>query len=321
MSLKRPSAKITVDGRALSAAEAGLVSLKIDLGLNGAHDAVQLQLWRASKFADATVGASLAIALGDAGSEDDVLTGEVVAVHSRPDHVVLEGLAATIALSRAYVSQSYVSQTVADIVKDLAGSAAVDKIDSDLQLGAYHVDNRRPAWLHLQMLAQLAGCDLAAAPDGSLRFVPAAGALQATRLRYGAELLDWDFAQAPAAAPPAALVHGAGSEQGSAKWHWLQHAPSSNGPSRVVGAFATKDAAEAASKALEGRAARTAVSGRIVIVGDAGIRPGDSVELADLPGANPGTLRVRAVHHRLDPLSGFTTRLSVEAADGGGPGL
>jgi hypothetical protein len=318
MSLKRPNANITIDGRKLSAAEAALVSLKIDLTVAGAHDSARITLWPNSRFSGAAPGASLAIALGDKDSEEDVLTGEVTGVRGAPDGVVLKGLSATVALSRAFMSQTYVSQSVADIVNDLASGVSTDQVSAAMQLAAYHVDNRRSVWTHLQSLAQLTGRDLGSAADGSLRFVPADSPALPTKLRYGADLIDWDFAQVPAPTAPAVLAHGAGSEAGAAKWHWLRHDPASGDPTRIVGGIATKDAAELASKALADRASRAAVRGKLLIVGDATIRPGDTVELSDLPGADPGTLRVVAVHHSLDSATGFLTRLSVEAAGGGG---
>ena len=320
MSLKRPNANITIDGRKFNAAEAALVSLKIDLCVTGAHDAAQLCVWPESKFAAASPGAGLSVALGDQDREEDVLGGEIVAVRPTSRGVLLDGLSATVALSRTFMSQTYVSQSVADIVNDLASAVSIDQVDADIQVSAYHVDNRRPVWMHLRMLAQLAGADLGSTADGSLRFVPAAGASQPTKLRYGANLLDWDFATFLAQTAPTVVAHGAGSEAGSAKWHWLRHSPAGGDPTRVVGSIATKEAAELASKVLEERASRAAVRGRLLIVGDATIRPGDSVEISDLPGADSRTLRVLAVHHNLDSVSGFLTRLTVEAADGSGFG-
>jgi hypothetical protein len=52
----------------------------------------------------------------------------------------------------------------------------------------------------------------------------------------------------------------------------------------------------------------------LLIVGHAALRPGAVVQLVDLPGNNPGKLRVLAVQHRLDRVSGFLTRLTVEGA-------
>jgi prophage tail gpP-like protein len=318
MSLKRPSAVVTIDGRELNAAEAALVSLKVELASVGAHDSATLDLWPDSKFANASAGATLAVALGDKDAEVDVLMGEVGAVRSTPRGVRVEGVSATIALSHTFTSQTYLDQSASDIVNDLASAVSIDQVDAPMKLAAYHADNGRSVWTHLQMLARLTGSHLGSSADGSLRFVPADGAASPTRLRYGADLLDWDFAQVSAASPPTVAAHGAGSEAGAAKWHWLRHNPGGGNPVRIVGAIATKDAADLASKAIEGRATRAAVRGRLLIVGNASIRPGDSVELADLPGADPGSLLVVGCRHTLDSIGGFVTTLTVEAGSGGG---
>jgi len=85
-------------------------------------------------------------------------------------------------------------------------------------------------------------------------------------------------------------------------------------PTRIVGAIATKDAADLASQALAEKAARTALAGTITIIGNGSLRPGDTFKLVDPPFADPGTLRVSGVQHFLDSSTGYVTRLQVEAA-------
>ncbi len=320
MSLSRPNARITIDSRELGADEAALVRLQIDLAVNGSHDQASLQLWPRSKFADAAAGATLSIKLGERDSEEDVWAGEVSARRLSPQAVVIEGLAATVALSRSAKSQSYLNQSVADIVRDLAGSAKIDQAQGSLKLNAYHVDNRRPVWSHLRALARLVGADLGSAPDGSLRFMPAAGAVSPLELRYGAELLDWNLALHAAPQAAAVAAYGSASESGTARWHWLAHDPVGAGAAttRLPAALSTRDAAQAVSDATQKRAERAAVSGELLILGRPTIRPGDAVEPTGLPGGAPGVLRVRAVRHTFDATSGFLTRLQVEGGEGSG---
>ena len=324
MTLVRPNAKVTIDGQTLSAAEAALVWAEIDLAVSGAHDAARLKVSRDSKFASAAPGARVTIAIGDAGSEIDVLTGEVSAPLVAPDGCVLETLSATVVLSRTYQSQTYVSQTVGDIVNDLAGSASIDKVDAPIQLGVYYADNGRSVWTHLQSLAELAGAELGCSASGGLRFVTPSAGLAPARLRYGAELLDWAIGPAPQPEASSVAAHGAGSEAGANKWHWVLRDPVGSGGSRtrIAGGIATRDAAEAARRAAEERAKRAARRGTLLITGDASIRAGDVVELAGVPGADLGPLRVLRVRHRLDSRRGFITRLGVEGTGaGGGPSL
>ena len=188
----------------------------------------------------------------------------------------------------------------------------------NIALAVYYADNRRSVWTHLETLAQLARADLGASASGALRFVPPGGGLSPARLRYGAQLLDWNLGAVTTSDAVAVVAHGAGSEAGSNKWHWLRHDPvgAGGGPTRIVGGIASRDAAERASRAGTDRAKRAARRGTIVIAGDASIRAGDVVELVDAPNTDLGPLHVLRVRHSLDA-RGFVTRLSVEAAGGG----
>lgn len=321
--MNRPSAVLTLDGRSFTAAEAALVHLRLELA-RGCHDAAELVLWPGSRCAGAAPGAQLTLALGEAGSEEDVLAGEVTAAAARTDHVAIEALSPTAVLARSYRSQSYVRQTVADIVRDLAGSVTVDEIESDLELAAYGVDDRRPVWSHLRDLAVLAGADLGSSASGGLRFVPVRSGTAAHTFRHGAELLAWTLRQNPARVAPVVAAHGAGSEAGSERWHWLRNDPvgaSSTSVTRVIGALATRESADAASKSLSGAAERAAVRGEVTVLGAPAVRPGDLVDLDALPSGSPGTLRVLRVVHSLDGARGYVTTLSVESAGGGGLGL
>ncbi|HEX8273016.1 MAG TPA: hypothetical protein VF615_10290 [Longimicrobiaceae bacterium] len=315
----RPRAVVTLDGRALTSAEAAVARLRVELGVGGAHDPAEVVVWPASKLAAATPGSALAIALGEEGEEEDVWAGEVAEVSAGPDGVVLDGLAGTVALGRERVSRTYLDQTVADVVRDLAGSAPVDEVGGDLDLPAYAVDDRRTVWAHLRELAALAGADLGSAPDGGLRFVPPRTGSADHTFRHGAELLSWTAAAGSARAAPAVAAHGAASEAGAEQWHWLRRSPAGSGGSlRVPAAVRTRDAAEAVAQALAARAGRAAVRGRLRLRGAPEVRPGDLVETAGLPTGDPGTLRVLRVEHVLDGRAGFTTTLDVEGAGGGG---
>src|SRR5687768_5276356 len=125
MTLMRPRATLTLDGRTLSSAEAALVRADVALSVRGGHDAATLLVWPDSKLITASAGSALSIALGNAGEEEDVWTGEVTGVSAGMDGFVIDGLSATIALSRLRVSRVYVDQSVADIVKDLASDVDI----------------------------------------------------------------------------------------------------------------------------------------------------------------------------------------------------
>jgi phage protein D len=317
VSLVRPNAVITLDGQRYSAAEAAVVRLRASLSVRGSHDCVAIRAWPSSKLAKAKVGSALSVALGDAGAETDVWSGEVVGIETAPEALTINGLAATVALSRTRTSQTYADHSVADIVRDLAGSVDVDEIDADLNLPSYTVDDRRPVWGHLVDLAALADAELGANAAGALRFVPVRTGSADMNLRHGADVLAWNLSAGSSADAPSVASYGAASEAGAAQWHWMLSTPAPQGTGaflRIVPAIRTRDAAQAAARALAARAARAQSRGRLALVGRAALRPGNLVAVADLPAGDPGTLRVIALDHVLHARAGFTTAAVVQGA-------
>ncbi len=317
MSLVRPNAVITLAGQSYTAAESALMRMRVALSVRGAHDGVALTVWPSSKLARADIGAKISVALGPSGSEVDVWSGEVNAVAASPDALSITGLASTAALSRTRISQTYIDQSVADIVRALAASVDLDQVESDLNLPAYTVDDRRAVWGHLLDLAAMAGAEVGASSSGALRFVPVRTGSANLTLRHGAEVIARRLAAQAAPDAPAVAAYGAASEAGADQWHWIlsSPAPQGNGPFlRLVPAVRTREGADAMARALASRAARAATCGRLGLVGRADVRPGDLVDIAGLPGNSPGTLRVLEVDHLLDSGQGFMTALTVQGA-------
>lgn len=340
MSLSRPTATIVLDGQKLTSAEAGLVSLRLDLGFN-THDRVQLTLWPSSKLSSAGPGSELGISLstesdgggglldavpalpGMGGGDDGTIwTGIVQSVQSSAAQLSITGLASTAQLSDTRRSATWSDQTVADIVRDLAGDLE-SEIEADLILPNFSVDNSRPVWSYLYELAQLAGAELSCSPQGGVRFILASKESAVVELRYGADLIEWNLSRDKAMKPVGASEHGAASSAGNDKWHWLAHDPvGSNGESMLLPAsFQTRTAAETFTDAANARAERASMRGQLWITGRESLRPGSKVELKKLPDGGDCTLRVRAVTHQLDVDNGFLTALAVEGAESssGGP--
>jgi hypothetical protein len=335
MTLLRPSAVVTLDGQRLTSAEGAVLRVRVRLGMGPAHDDAEVFCWPSSKLKSAAPGSTLSIALGAAGSETDVFAGEVTSVRLTPDGLALDGLAKSVALSRTFVSQTFLDLSIADIVQQLASAAGVD-VDSasgDTTLSAYAVDDRRSAWAYLNDLAQLVGADITVTEAGALKFVaPSAGASGsiggavagaatalvggAKGLRFGANVIGWRATSLKAPETASVAAYGSGSESGSEKWHWIRHDPSAvgNGPARVVAAISTRDGASAMSDALAGRAARAKRRTTATVVGDATLRPGQTTTIANLPDDAGGDLKILIAEHTLDGDAGLLTRLTVEAA-------
>ena len=249
MSLLRPSASITLDNQQLTAAESGLLSLRVDLGVNS-HDRVLLTLWANSKFADATIGSRLTLkllttpeennlltdvaALLGGGSDEALWTGTVHSVQSSSKALTIIGYAATATLSDVRLSATWSNQNVADIVQELASDIGAE-IDADLTLANFSIDNSRSAWSYLYDLAQLTGAELSSAGNGALRFTLASKDSAVNELRYGADIIDWQLARNQHMQAVCAVEHAAASSLGSDKWHWLAHDPAgSNTDVKVV---------------------------------------------------------------------------------------
>lgn len=310
-----PNARVEVDGRELSSAEGAVWSVRVSLSLGAAHDRATIRCWPRSAFAGASPGVTMTVRLGEVGDETLVWTGTLGRVEREPDALVLEGLSDTASLSALRTSRSYVDQSVADIVGDLASDTTVDEVEADVSLSAYHLDDRRSAWSHIQELAALAGAEVGSSPGGGLRFVsPRSGSADHT-LRFGAEVLRWQAGPASAPTPVVAAAHGSGSESGADQWHWIRRdLGGGDAPLRAVAAFATRDAADNLTSVLEARAAAAGTGGRLILTGDPEIRPGDLLEVTDLPDGDPGVLRARAVEHFLDGRTGFVTVVAAEGA-------
>jgi phage protein D len=247
----------------------------------------------------------------------------VSSVRGGAAYVAIEGLAATSALNRQRKSQTYVQQTVADIVRDLAAAVEIDVLEADIELSAYAVDGRHTVWWHILDLARLTGADVSASPEGALRFTAPRSGIADHTFQFGSTLLAWDIASAPQPEPATVVPHGAASEAGRQKWHWILNDPAGAGakPAQLVGAFHSRAAAEALGKAHAARAARATVRGWFTVVGHAELRPGDLVELEGLAGPTSGLYRVTALRHSFDGYTGYTTRANVEGGGEGGGGI
>ena len=274
-----------------------------------------------SPFVDVEAGADAEVKLGYGDDLETVFAGTISAVERAPRGLLVEGLAATAALSTARVGRSYVGQTVADVVNDLVSSAGgtAGEVSASTTLSAYHVDERRSAWTHVRELARLSrAAELSSGGDGSLNFRPVKTGTADHTLRHGADLVAWDVGPRGGAGPAVSVVpFGAASEEGTAKWHIVLREPegsSPSGPVVVAAALRDRDAAQALTDALAARSARGTAGGSLLLVGDGSIRAGDLVELTDMPSGEDGVLRVVSVAHLLAPTTGFRTALAVEAA-------
>jgi hypothetical protein len=315
MTLPRPAARITIDGRALTLAEAAVARCAIELSVLGRHDRGTLVLGPLSPLLDTSPGATAELAIGFGDELETVLTGSVDRMGQLPWGASLEIASASAALDRTRVGRAYLQQTMGDIARDLLSEAGVDEgqIDGGPTIAVYNVDERRSAWHHLRSLSTLHGAELSSGGDGGVNLRPPHTGRADHTMREGAELLGWIAGErTPGAEPRATGAFSAASEQGSDAWSLVRHEDAGAGDHDVVPGVRDQDRASARDSALAAAHQRSGGFAKAGITGSAALRAGDLVELDGLDRA-AGTYRALAVGHRVDD-GGFVSLLTLEAA-------
>ena len=315
MTLQRPAAEITIDGRALSLAEAAVARCVVETSVLGRHDRAAVVLGPLSPLLETAAGATAELAIGFGDDLETVLTGSVDRVGHLPWGTCLELASASAMLDRTRVGRAYLQQTLGDIARDLLGEAGVDEgeVEAGATIAVYNVDERRSAWHHLRCLAALYGAELSSGGDGGVNVrAPRSGRADHT-IRAGAELRGWIAGErTPGAEPRATGAFSAASEQGSDAWSLVRHEAAGSGDHDVVPGVRDQDRASARDMALADAHQRSGGFAKAGITGSAAVRAGDLVALDDVDRA-AGTYRALAVHHRVDD-GGFVSLLTLEAA-------
>lgn len=317
MSVFRPACTITADGTGYTSAEAALVSMTIELGLDRGHDLALIHCSHLSPLRDLLPDSTCAVSLGPVDAEIDVFSGVITRVAQQLTGVIIEVLAGTYPLSCYFGAQAYEGQTVGDIINDLAGRAEVETgtIDGSMAVGIWHVTEQRSAWWHINRLARLGEYEILCDETGALNVRPVGSGGLNHIFRYGAEILSLEAAhhRDPGNSYPYGPA-GAGSELGSDKWQVLLREPVGDepqGPATIVGALRDRNTAEEMAQGVSAAMTRSLFSGRVRIIGDPDVRPGDTVDVTDLPGQDDFSARVTAVCHTFDSTSGFSTTLRL----------
>lgn len=288
-----------------------------------------------------SVGDSVRIELSLGGELSPVFSGVVLTV--RPSLTGLTVLAADglSKLGRVLAEGVFEAQSAGDIATELLRIAGVSpgEIAPGPTLPRYTLHRGPRALQHLRALAELCGLDVWVDAEGLVQFAPPKLAEAARSFAWGRELVALS-AERSEAAPGGCEVwgEGAASVSGPKRAHWLMTELSSVQASAVIrdqaGALSVAEGDSASAQFLrtgvartgelagllararaEVRAARPA-RGSALVLGAPGVEPAMCVAFTDLPEAHvaqkvlPAAVRVRAVQHRLDRASGFTTELS-----------
>jgi hypothetical protein len=249
-----------------------------------------------------------------------VLTGEVQAIHLSLGTLTLVGRTGMQRLANTRLNQVYESQSVGQIVRDLARQAGVQtgQIEDGSTYPYFVVHESKPLLRTLRELARREGFDLLFDTANKLvvkRYAPPPGSYT---FRYGIDILDLRLADyQPATEGVVAYGESPASRQGVDTWHWLARdgqpfrgvAGQGAGALPVQDAAArTKDTATALATARLGAIHDAATGGRLTILGHPGIQPGEAITIADAPrpGLN-GEFKVQAVRHIFNKRAGLLT--------------
>lgn len=295
-----------------------VVSADVELGLLPAVDRAVLVLPRAVEVS-AAPGDPARLELTGADGAETVLTGTVhsVAHGLQTTRVVLAGPATLLGAHRP--ADAYSGQDAAAVVRALASDVNIDlgTVTLTAQLPAYIAHQGRTAAEHVAALARLEGALAAFDADGTLNIgVPPPVAQRA--LKYGRELLQFATAKLPQ--PTARVPVGLGGA-GSASAPGALRASRSVVPASVSGVRVSTPllrvaaAASAAQQGAEAAATRAATSMTAYCILVPALRPGQAVEVQELPGAqSSGPFTLTRVRHRITPHGAARTDLTGEGA-------
>jgi len=318
-----------------------LVSLMVELGMNGAGGRCVLELGGVAA-PPADLVAPVSVKLDAGGGAVTVFTGETYASETTAVSRMLRAADAISTLAGREAEQAYQDMSADFIIKDLLGKAdaTAGTVSPGPDLPFYPVHAGTSLLAHIQALARLMGADVYTDGSGKVHVaVPRATGAADHRLVFGETILALDLRRAPAAHDGVQLWgEGAASAKGKDKAHWLtadlsgvkgEAAITSSGQVRgnqasamprwvrsgaIRSGAAAGDAAQAMAAALAARRLR----GHVEVFGAPEIMPGDLVDITHLPSDHAAAalldgkpLRVRAVRHTLSRQGGLRTRIEV----------
>jgi len=270
-----------------------------------------------------------------------VFTGLVLESRAAPDVGIVTGGDTLAKLARLDVSGAYEQMSAGAIVRDLVDKVggAPGTIEEGPRFPSYVLHRGPRALRHIQHLAEQSGFDLFTDGQGQVHFAKPRTGSADHRFVYRTQVLRAELRKPlPAIDGFEVWGEGAASSQGEAKAHWLVddlssiqgmaaldatgavRAGTTGKASREVkdGAVRSGDDASTQAKARTAALAARPLHGFIEVLGAPSVKPGDLVEVGDIPEGHPveallsgEVLRVRSVRHTLNARTGFTTRMEL----------
>jgi hypothetical protein len=237
---------------------------------------------------------------------------------------------AGVELARLRPGVTYEKQSAREVIRGLAGNAAVavDTIDLDLPLAAYVAHQYRSAAEHIAYLARLGGGMAGVNGDGKLHVMTWPEGQPELALRYGREIIAYDIREHPGPAAQRLMIgHGAAGSADAPEALRPSLAPlPSDAPAagqeaiwRPAALLRTPKAATTASTAADVVAGAEAKRLRASCFLLPRLRPGTVLEVHDVPhNLSKGPWLVTRVTHRLQPGHGGITTFAGVSGQGGG---
>lgn len=300
-----------------------IASLSVDLGLLPAVNRVAA-VFPPGVPVEAAAGDPAEVTMDGGDGAATVLTGTVFSVRRTVASTVVTAVDAGAALARLRPAATYEAQSVADIVAGLAALAGVtaQAVLAPTRLAVYVASQQRTGAEHVAELARLAGALAAVDAEGRVTVGPRPPGPPDAALRHGREIVAYrveesaplpavvvvgngtaGFVPSPDAlvASPSALTAGGGDPGGDSVWQPML-------------ALRTAAAVEGATREANAARAAPAVRLRADCWLLPALRPGQVIEVQDLPeGLAGGPWLLTSVVHALDGRAGGVTRLRAVA--------
>lgn len=270
-----------------------------------------------------------------------VFTGEVDLVEQSTESALVTASDGLAKLARLDVEVAYEEVRTSFIVTDLLDRAGLPagEIEQGPSFSSYLIHRGPRGLRHLRRLAELCGANIFTDGTGMVHFACPKQGGPDHRLQYGQNILSIDIWE-PETLNDGVVVWGEGAAgtRGLEKAHWLATdltdlkgqasigpagdvAPGASGDNPLVlriGAVRSRERAQDLAEAWASALSARRVRGRLEVLGDPSIRPGDLVAVQGLPSEQWGELgdrisrsplKVRRLRHNLDATKGLYTTL------------
>jgi hypothetical protein len=274
-------------------------------------------------------GDTLTVELTSGDRSGKVLTAEVQSIESSLGQTTIVAATGKRKMATSRLNQVYESQSLDQIVKDLASQAqvSVGDVAAGSSYSYFVADESRNLLRQIDELAKREGMDLYFDAENKLTLKKFEKTSADHTLYFGIDILDLRMMNTQ---PPGdhLLVYGESpsSNQGSDTWHWFAKDLSSfrgelgQGVRTFAvqdGALKTKDAADSLATSKLGTLKDQASQGVLKVLGNPALKLGDAIEIKNVPKPElNGLFKVTSVRHVFNKGEGYLTWIDFSGQGG-----